>query len=855
MKFAKVVIAPNLMHSGILSTFNFSSLGLDQYLKFRCQEIEKACDLRFSALKNTGLLSPEDKILLSCTERVWRTLPKSDADCTFFSLPDKGSGHVLLHSSQKELVFSSQCKLPIQTSQDDLIGMQDGLLSLGSRQSSITSTAVSSPLQDSTTLMTNNSNTSHSMWINQVNLQDNSTRNAAVAENVASGILASKKWDSGRTELFGQYWDEPHSTDTPSQAAIEAGRMLEENPASVPVSTPMNLTGTQSAGSTGWEKISENSDKDNWDYASLSSDDSDDFPSEGSVGVSTLWVGNIPEEASEHDLKVYFRSVPVIRIRLSKKRPDKRPCAYVDVREEDMDRALRLSGERLLGARLKVEYDPNRLQKLRKKRHIFNDIKPESPESIAEIERLRLTQSGTDSERWEQWVPGQLRKWSSTPALDIASNVGTAPKKPTALQRTNLGKPSHEIPLNSSSLTAGATSNVSKPQWNGTAIAGRLTSSRSMSSLLGEPSTLNTALPAGWSTHNNPNASWDSPPRKPTSFTSGAEWDRPSESGKVSTWEVRPSSSINVPPNAPKTPSSLGAPPLGVPWTLDTAQQPVPQQQRPILKPTVNLMPTEPASQSTSLISSANWALYGKGSLPSVDENSWIQNGAKPGWNIGRTFAGQPDTSTASFQASWNQRGGVTNEGGGSWSGPAVGVAASRMPNQPPPPLGQNTSQTMMLAGNELDTLNSFAPAWLRGSKDMQPQQMPSPVTSGVQPPNVIRRKGSLPNLPSMGGGKSSWDSSVKPDTSSLWATPSQPADASWSMGRKEGQGIWSEAADTPKQSVGSSRLPGGALNVNITPIGHAWEAAKASELPSPMDVKESKVWGPTGWHPDWRRS
>ncbi|KAI9356004.1 hypothetical protein DFJ73DRAFT_251171 [Zopfochytrium polystomum] len=84
-------------------------------------------------------------------------------------------------------------------------------------------------------------------------------------------------------------------------------------------------------------------DRSNWESGSNWSSDADSFAPE--AGVSTLWVGNFKDETTLEDLKGFFRSISFVRIRLSKNSPDKRPCAYVDILEEDMERALRLSGE------------------------------------------------------------------------------------------------------------------------------------------------------------------------------------------------------------------------------------------------------------------------------------------------------------------------------------------------------------------------------------------------------------------------------------------------------------------------------------------------------------------------------
>ncbi|KAI8803553.1 hypothetical protein BJ742DRAFT_777162 [Cladochytrium replicatum] len=87
-----------------------------------------------------------------------------------------------------------------------------------------------------------------------------------------------------------------------------------------------------------------------------------------SVLRMTVWVGNLPEDVTEEDVRGFFRGIQLMRVKVSAKRSDKRPCAYIDIADaENLERALRLSGERMRGSRLKIEYDPSRLKSYGKK--------------------------------------------------------------------------------------------------------------------------------------------------------------------------------------------------------------------------------------------------------------------------------------------------------------------------------------------------------------------------------------------------------------------------------------------------------------------------------------------------------
>jgi len=145
-----------------------------------------------------------------------------------------------------------------------------------------------------------------------------------------------------------------------------------------------------------------------WDAGS---DISDGIETELSNPLS-VWVGNLPEEATENDLRNFFRPIPFYNLKIFGRNSDRRPWAFLDVTDHEiLEKALRLSGEvniyillsfyrktdyfllfffcfgkkndlnypklylinilpsfsfqRLFGQRLKVEYDPTRLRRVK----------------------------------------------------------------------------------------------------------------------------------------------------------------------------------------------------------------------------------------------------------------------------------------------------------------------------------------------------------------------------------------------------------------------------------------------------------------------------------------------------------
>ncbi|KAJ1567066.1 hypothetical protein HK405_007306, partial [Cladochytrium tenue] len=209
-----------------------------------------------------------------------------------------------------------------------------------------------------------------------------------------------------------------------------------------------------------------------WDKESVSdmSSEPDIFIPE--AGVSTIWVGNFKDETTIEDLKGFFRGIPYLCIRLSKNCPDRRPCAYVDIFEGDMDRALRLSGERLDGVRLRIEYDPNRINKLRRAIR-------ESREDLETFYNTAATATNQDRRRVGRKTSSQFSSHS-----DEAHLYQNAP--------------------GSSAATVTASDNQFAHQ-----------------------GALKTVAPAGW-TQRGGSSSWESPPRPSTTFTMGARWDRAS---------------------------------------------------------------------------------------------------------------------------------------------------------------------------------------------------------------------------------------------------------------------------------------------------------------------------------------
>ncbi|KAJ1566695.1 hypothetical protein HK405_008803, partial [Cladochytrium tenue] len=216
-----------------------------------------------------------------------------------------------------------------------------------------------------------------------------------------------------------------------------------------------------------------------WDKESVSdmSSEPDLFIPE--AGVSTVWVGNFKDETTIEDLKGFFRGIPYICIRLSKNCPDRRPCAYVDIFEEDMDRALRLSGERLDGVRLRIEYDPSRINKLRRAIR-------ESREDLETFYNISTTAPNQDRRRVSRKTSSQFSSYS-----DEAHSYQNAPG------------------------ASAATVTVPENQFV-------------------HQGALKTVAPAGW-TQRGGSSSWESPPRPSTTFTMGTRWDRPGGAAEPST--------------------------------------------------------------------------------------------------------------------------------------------------------------------------------------------------------------------------------------------------------------------------------------------------------------------------------
>lgn len=194
-----------------------------------------------------------------------------------------------------------------------------------------------------------------------------------------------------------------------------------------------------------------------------------------------IWVGNLSDNTTEKDLRAFFRLIKVTSLRLVTGNPDKRPCAFVEVPDtETMERALRLSGERCNGNRLRVEYDPSK-------------------------------------------VRGLKRRTLSVPTSSSSSSNN-------AMSRSESFEGSQPIPTTSANSSSYAT-----PEMDSVALPPHPPSSASSISAASKtPSTaiLSTSAPAKPSptTPGQPpaRATWDSPPRKNNqSFSTGATWDKP----------------------------------------------------------------------------------------------------------------------------------------------------------------------------------------------------------------------------------------------------------------------------------------------------------------------------------------
>ncbi|KAI9353707.1 hypothetical protein BDR26DRAFT_12271 [Obelidium mucronatum] len=132
------------------------------------------------------------------------------------------------------------------------------------------------------------------------------------------------------------------------------------------------------------------------------------------IGTCTVLVGNFPDETTEEELMSRFRHINILRCKIvNNKKADRRPFAFVDVKEMDRDLVLRMNGERFHGAKLKVEYDPSRLEKLGRKR--ADSVKLEMSHAVIEPS-----------------LPYSLKKSSSMNALEIyTAPVNPAPHSST----------------------------------------------------------------------------------------------------------------------------------------------------------------------------------------------------------------------------------------------------------------------------------------------------------------------------------------------------------------------------------------------------------------------------------------
>ncbi|TPX47192.1 hypothetical protein SeMB42_g01446 [Synchytrium endobioticum] len=308
--------------------------------------------------------------------------------------------------------------------------------------------------------------------------------------------------------------------------------------------------------------------------------DSDD--SEGSweppPGTMTVWVGNLPEDVTEEDVVTFFKSIPILRVKISSKRPDRRPTAYVDIPHADaLERVLRCSGERIRGARLKIEYDPTRLAKIRDartaKREARRQIRTASVESTPVIRGLnsiasdvhtasrpssglsqhrRPMQSRSITPRHDHHrrVSAQQAGWkpdvSAPPYVPDGNDHGSpmaSTTLPIANNFSNIHRPNSYSTLQHPPRFGGPTSApATAAPWSHRdgSQQPRVISNPTQSNLRGATSTdhrnavIQTAAPAGWQKSVVPIATWDSPPRKPSnSFSTGAHWDRPCYEGPV----------------------------------------------------------------------------------------------------------------------------------------------------------------------------------------------------------------------------------------------------------------------------------------------------------------------------------
>lgn len=233
--------------------------------------------------------------------------------------------------------------------------------------------------------------------------------------------------------------------------------------------------------------------------------------------VLTLWVGNLSEHVTEQDLKEFFKNSPILRIKLCVNNPETRPCAFVDVADSvALDRVLRLSGERLHGVRLKIEYDPSRLRKAKSKMALRINTVAARPESNNYETDIGIPKTAGLVEN--------AHKSNSWPNTKLKTNFGNE-KNPELLNFA----PAHSAPpkaapwtdkrFDAYPLTNNLNSRIFDQGVSDTAATPVITSN--------EECLTSTSSASPVSEADTTPTTWNSPPIKyNTRFSSGANWDK-----------------------------------------------------------------------------------------------------------------------------------------------------------------------------------------------------------------------------------------------------------------------------------------------------------------------------------------
>ncbi|KAJ3230535.1 hypothetical protein HDU81_004445 [Chytriomyces hyalinus] len=234
------------------------------------------------------------------------------------------------------------------------------------------------------------------------------------------------------------------------------------------------------------------------------------------VAVCTVLVGNFPDETTETELRTRFRGVNVLKCKIvNNKKADRRPFAFMEVKECDRDLILKMNGERFHGLKLKVEYDPSRLEKLGQKRNESGQSESSSHLSDTPIH--------------------SLKKSSSLGSLEFCNLAINAAQVSTRVGQNGLTRARSQL-MTSSQLAQ------QYDAWNnGSSASDSLNVGQSLDTCRAwgaKPASIKIptwtnekqkwhASPVDEDPSSIKSSSWDSPPRKLSPFSTGAYWEKP----------------------------------------------------------------------------------------------------------------------------------------------------------------------------------------------------------------------------------------------------------------------------------------------------------------------------------------